>query len=94
MEDLRDLIHCCAILHNMTVEARFGYLGVEEEEPNIEKTFPLFGRQQITPAQAAADGIDLFSARMAAFDTAMQSSWKHFQLKKDLVEHIKSLTTT
>ena len=51
----------------------------------------LFGRRQITAEEAIADGVDLFAARVAAFDTSMQSSYEHYLLKKDLVEHLNSI---
>jgi hypothetical protein len=51
--------------------------------------FALFGRQPVTAAQTNADGVDLFSARMGAFDMRMQSSTESFRLRNDLVEHLK-----
>lgn len=50
-----------------------------------EQQFALFGKPIITPEM---DGIDLFSARMAAFDEGMCSSIEHSKLKYDLTEHI------
>lgn len=94
-EDLRDIVHTCVILHNMIVEARFGKLDVDVPAyimPNsIGSSFPLFGRSEISGTEAANDGIDLFLARSSAFDMAMQSSYEHFLLKQDLVEHICSM---
>ena len=57
------------------VEARFGRLTEEEEElANTTTKFALFGRPEITIAQAAAEGIDfLFAVQVAAFDSAMQN---------------------
>ena len=86
LEDIRDLVDCCVILHNMIVECRFAL-----QEEDIEDTntgFPLFGCQQITMHEAMLDGVDLFAARLAAFDSRIQSSHEHFKLKHDLVEHI------
>ena len=92
MDEIDELIKCCVILHNMTVEARMGSLTNADYEPEaedqVEINFPLFGRSRITQLQAALDGVDLFAARMGAFSDSMESSVAHFALKKDLVEHI------
>ena len=89
LEDIIDLLHCCVIIHNMIVEFRHGDLGYDEEA--IEgKKFPLFGCNEITPGLASLQGVDLFAARVAAFDDAMTSSFEHYKLKGDLLEHINS----
>ena len=94
LEELKDIVDACVILHNMTVEARFGSVDSGEQIYTNTSGFSSFGRQQITAEQAAADSIVLFAARVAAFDTAMQSSYEHYLLKRDLVEHINSLKGT
>jgi Plant transposon protein len=92
LEDLMSIVHACVILHNMVIEAKYG--NVDEDEIMLEETtyvgspFALFGRQEISIADIALEGLDLFSARMAAFDDSIQSSHEHYKLKKDLVEHI------
>ena len=89
LEDIVNILHCCVILHNMIVEARAGNLGADYEDLDINtSTFPLFGRPQITAAIAQMDGVNLFAARMDAFDSMMQSVTEHYKLKYDLVEHI------
>ena len=81
----------------MIINFRFGKLrvveGTEEAEAlaGMGQAFALFGRQQINHLDAIRDGVDLFAARVAAFDAAMQSCYKHLLLKQDLVEHINSL---
>ena len=92
--DIKELVHCCVILHNMVQEERMGgSLLNDEYEPEAEHVpadigFPLFGRQMITQEMAASDGIDLFSARMASFvDNAMTSAAEHYKLKDDLTNH-------
>ncbi|KAG7364220.1 plant transposon protein [Nitzschia inconspicua] len=91
LDEIQDVLYCCIILHNMIIEEKNGAL---DEANNPEKScgnFPLFGRQQITRHEAAQDQVSLFAARVAQFDNMMQSSYEHFKLKKDLVEHISSL---
>ena len=89
VEDLRNLIHACTILHNMITVERFGDVGNETSDDNIDGSgIALFGRQPIAEADAAADGVDLFAARVSACDTAIQSPHEHFLLKRDLVIHI------
>ena len=89
IEDIRTLLYCCIIIHNMVVEARFS-LDFNEEEARAATGHALFGRKQVTAEQAAIDGVDVFAARAAAFSTAMQSSTLHYDLKADLVAHINS----
>jgi hypothetical protein len=59
-----------------------------EDNPDEVRSFPLFGRNEITADVAAYDGADLFACRVSAFDSAMRSSWEHFKLKDDIVEHV------
>ena len=81
----------------MIVEDKFGSLQVQEandndaanDAPQVGDSFDLFGRHQVSPAEALADGVDLFAARVAAFDSAMQSNYEHILLK-DLVAHINN----
>jgi hypothetical protein len=75
----------------MIVVERYGPLtgNVDLDIPETSSNeFSLFGKNQITAQEAANDGVDLFGARVAAFDRSMRSSYEHFLLKKDLVEHI------
>jgi hypothetical protein len=51
-------------------------------------SFPL---SIITQEEAMHDGVDLFAARSAVFGNMMESTYEHYLLKKDLVQHIKSL---
>ena len=92
-EDLHVLLEACVTTHNMTVECRHGPLTEDQETQlvGVAKTFPLFGKSQITAQQAAADGVNLFHAGMAALDASAQSSHEHFPLQEDLVKHIESL---
>ena len=91
MEDLHVLVDACVIIHNMVIVERKGDLSSQPEEA-LGPSFALFGRQQISQEEAAADGIDLFAARVAAFEAAMESSYEHLLLKRDLVEHINKHT--
>jgi Plant transposon protein len=96
LEDIKSLLHCCVIMHNMITEARSGSL-TDEEVVAVNAVhcnsaaFPLFGRHQVTQEEANAEGIDLWAARVTGFETAMESSYEHALLKNDLVEHISSL---
>lgn len=98
LEDIKNLLHCCVILHNMITEARSGRLSDEEEQIAVtggngnNGVFPLFGRHQVTAEEANTEGIELWAARVAGFETAMESSYEHELLKNDLVEHISSLS--
>jgi Plant transposon protein len=95
-EDLADILHTCVILHNMVVEARFGSVDFDSDSnegtnsTQVGARFALFGHSQITMADIGAEGIDLFTARMSAFDIAVQTCMEHYNLKDDLVEHISS----
>jgi Plant transposon protein len=97
-EDLADILHTCVILHNMVVEARYGSIDVGGDGMNfgesnqVGSTFALFGHSQITSADIEAEGIDLFLARMSAFDIGLQTCMEHYHLKDDLVEHISRNT--
>ena len=87
LDDIKDLLDCCIILHNMIVEARNGKLS-EEEAREAAPMHSLVGREAISAEVAALKGIDLWAARVAAFDSAMRSIFNPFQLKQDLIEYI------
>ena len=92
LEDIKDVLDCCVIIHNMIVEERSGKLVDDDECLDIPASgsFPLFGFEEVTGAMAACDGVDLFAARVAAFDSKMQSSHQHCLLKRDLVQRINA----
>ena len=90
LEDITDLLDCCIILHNMTVDARAGKLSDEEEEQAMQQTFPLFGHPPVDAEDTARDGADLFASGIALFNNRMQSETEHHKLKNDLVEHTSS----
>jgi Plant transposon protein len=93
-EDLVSIVHACVILHNMVVEAKYGSIDDvvnSNESTSVGSAFALFGRQEISLADIAMEGIDLFSARMAAFDDSIQSYHEHYKLKNDLVEDISKM---
>ena len=92
LEDLRDLVHCCVIIHNMVVLQKRGTVGNEEaDDITLGNSLALFGRNQVTNAEAIADGVDVFGARVAAFEIGMESSYEHFILKRDLVEYVNAV---
>jgi Plant transposon protein len=87
-EDLVDIVHACVILHNMVVEERSGTLECDETVTNLPNgSFALFGCRELNNSDVALEGIDLFAARVAAFDIRVESSVEHYQLTHDLVEH-------
>jgi Plant transposon protein len=93
-DDLVSIVHACVILHNMVVEAKYG--SVDEvinsnEAPSVGSAFALFGRQEILLPDIAMEGLDLFSARMAAFDDSIQSCHEYYMLKNNLVEDISKM---
>ena len=75
----------------MVVEAREGAVEEGIDMTTTNNKFPLFGHEEITMAIALLDGVNLFAARMDAFDTMMQSVTEHYKLKHDLVENINRL---
>jgi Plant transposon protein len=73
LQDIKNLLHCCVILHNMITEARSGKLTDEEALAvnvgnGISPSFPLFGRHQVTAAEAIAEGLELWAARVSGFE--------------------------
>ena len=75
----------------MIVDDRSGKLSGNDDEMDnlgLGGVFALFRRVSLSALEAAADGVDLFAARVAAFDSAMQSAHEHALLKADLVQHI------
>ena len=71
----------------MVVEARAGQVD-DPTDDTTNNSFPLFGHNQVSAQMAAMDGVNLFAARMDAFDTMMQSVTKHYHLKNDLTTYI------
>jgi hypothetical protein len=65
-----------------------------EEFGTAADRFPLFRKNQISEADIAAEGLDVFAACVALFDGQMQSSYEHYLLKKDLVEHISNTNSS
>lgn len=94
VEDITNIVHACVILHNMIVCHEEGEVGDPVQvQPDITgANLCLFGRSQVTAAQAAAEGVDLFAARSANLNNRMQSTYEHFKLKHDLVAHIDKLS--
>jgi Plant transposon protein len=88
-EDIVMLLHTCVILHNMITEERLGVVDSDYQD-TVGGGFALFGRAQITEYEAYLEGLDIFAARLSAFNLAMESSTEHFNLKRDLVEHINN----
>lgn len=93
-EDLVSIVHACVILHNMVIEAKYGSVDEEiitNETPSVASAFGLFGQPKIALADIAMEGLDLFSARMAAFDDSIKSCYEHYRLKNNLVEEISKM---
>lgn len=97
LEHLHNLVHACVIIHNVIVDDRSGTLEVadaEDDPVTIGSNFALFGRPQVSQQAATQDGVDVFAARVGAFDAAVQSTFEHLKLKQDLVEHTSNLDTS
>ena len=88
LDEMEELVKMCVIFHNMNVDERFGRATEDPDPKELPKSFPLFGKYPITPAEALAEGVDLFAARVGKFSVSMESQHLHFELKQDLVEHI------
>ena len=80
------------ILHNVRVEERTSKSQPTAREDNdrANGNFPLFGKAQMTGVQALAEGADVFAASVGKFNANMESGHLHFQLKRDLTEHVWS----
>ncbi len=75
----------------MVVEERYGSLDNDDYNVVPGRRYPLFGQQQVSQQEADEEALGLFAARLANFSNSMESSYEHYLLKQDLVEHINSL---
>ena len=95
LENIIDLLHACVIIHNMTIAHYTDKVLLQEQavfEEEAQRTrdrkWPLFRGHEVPEDVVVGDGIDLFAARVAAFDGNMSSAVQHHRLKYDLEEHI------
>jgi len=96
--DAVELLHCCVILHNMVV-AHYGddYLNQPDAKAYAEATeqddrsWPLFGRVEVSADTIKGDGAEVFALRVSCFTGNMMSRVQHHELKEDLTEHIYTL---
>jgi len=94
--DIKDLLDCCVILHNMAIGYKDDSVVLPlvdansevEDKANSDRKWPLFGKHEVPEDIILADNADLFAARSAAFDGNMTSANQHFQLKNDLTCHV------
>ena len=56
---------------------KLNYNDDEMENVGVGGAFALFGSVTLSTLEVAADGVDLFAARVAAFDSAMPSPHEH-----------------
>jgi hypothetical protein len=96
VDDIKGLLDCCVILHNMTIAFQEDTIVLpivdatadKDDAAKKDRRWPLFGGHSVPSDIVLADGADLFASRSSAFDTNMTSANKHFQLKADLTKHI------
>jgi hypothetical protein len=64
----------------MAVEARYGILECNDTVNNLPNgPFAMFGRMQLKATDVALEGLDLFSARVVAFNLCVESSMEHYK---------------
>ena len=91
--DIRTMINCCIILHNMTTEARrsnFSFKDLicnDEDEPseNAPETIFMDENAEIDMAYA-----EYFAARTAFMSSSVEDQEKHVKLRDDLITHIST----
>jgi hypothetical protein len=96
VDNIKDLLDCCVILHNMTIAFKDDTVVLPmvdaasevNESTTRDRKWPIFGGNHVPVDVILANGADLFAARSAAFDTNMTSENQHFLLKEDLTKHI------
>ena len=94
VDDIKNLLDCCIILHNMVVASKGGRdivldaddLAISQADNNGR--WPLFSGTAVSNEVLLADRVDIFSARSGMFSKKMTSSIEHFKLKNDLKEHL------
>ena len=100
MNDIRNILHTCIILHNMCVEARrhnftFSLISLEAEQEQQQQQQQ---QQRLTlfSYEDDAEYLDAtvqeaLSMRVASMSTSMEEQQMHFDLKNDLTEHINNI---
>jgi Plant transposon protein len=103
---IRNIVYACVILHNMCCEERVkekGSFDLDEEDharyhesvdPNRNEGDVVFGRGAAVTEESALSLIQNMNERFAraiALGALMKDEERHFELKRDLLLHLKSL---
>jgi hypothetical protein len=91
IEDIRTMVNCCIILHNMTIESRRNtfvfndLISDQEEEPsdNVEDTIFIDEGAAIDLTYS-----ELFALRTAYMSSSIEDQDKHVSLRDDLMQYI------
>ena len=90
-EEIKELVSCCVILHNMTQEVRsdnYNFTDKVEWENNDEDTGDVHSIFLEEGNQVGNDIGEALSARVSHMSSSIEDSTKHVELRDDLMEHI------
>ena len=92
MEDIKTLIYCCVVLHNMTQEVRRDNYKfndeIEWENDNEMETGEVESIFLDSENQVGDDTAEALYAQIAHMCGSLEDSTKHCQLRADLMQHI------
>ena len=90
-EEIKELVSCCVILHNMTQEVRsdnYNFTDKVEWENNNDETGAVHSIFLEEGNQVGNDVGEALNARVAHMLSSIEDSTKHVELRDDLMEHI------
>ena len=94
IEDIKTLVDCCVIIHNMTIEYRRKFFvftdlrDIFEEAVDIECEYDTIFPENTNEIAEDLDLARLFVARAAHMSSAIKEQQKHIQLQTDLLNHV------